>query len=336
MNATASPFLRLPPEVRCRIYDYLFGSNTIHIIGVDVFDRWGSWDAERETQYSLGHCQSPRDHRAVPRRFVEHTDILSIHEQDVRGCTIHRGESTAVTARNLGLDLLLVSRQIYHEAVLKPFSESVFHHETQRYRHYCLLRHFLNALVPAQARAIANLRIVLRCNYDDRNVVEHQADPGKSSIEKLTGLQDVEIVMAPTFIIEPNARRLKSDLTQKLLLPTGLSNLVSNRVKSMRFTMEVEYPNHESELSGGYPIFATKQETEEIEAWAEKIEVGLQFGTMVMRGARPLPRDHRVVQNDNMRGVPPPSAIRQEAAALDPSERTARLEAWIREINREA
>lgn len=275
-----------------------------------MLDRWGSWDAERETQCSLGHCQSPQAHRAERRRFVEHTDI---HEEDVRGCTIRRGESTAVTARSLGLDLLLVSRQIYHEAVLKPFSEAVFHHQTQRYRHYCLLRHFLSALVPAQARAIANLRMVIRCTYNDRNVVEHQADPGKSSIERLTGLQDVEIVMAPTFVIEPNARRLKSDLTQILLLPTGLSDLASNRIKFVRFTMEVEYLDYGATADGGHPTFAAKQETEEIEAWAEKIEVGLQFGTMVMRGSRPLPRDHRVVQNDNTSGEPSLFEIQQEA-----------------------
>jgi hypothetical protein len=57
--------------------------------------------------------------------------------------------------------MLLACRQIYHEAVLKPFTEASFHIIMIDSSCKSQLRRFLATLVPAQARAIAHLRISL-------------------------------------------------------------------------------------------------------------------------------------------------------------------------------
>lgn len=48
-NAANSPLLRLPPEVRCRIYDYAFGSCVVHVnVGY------------KGSRHTLTNCSSPQ------------------------------------------------------------------------------------------------------------------------------------------------------------------------------------------------------------------------------------------------------------------------------------
>lgn len=54
-NAVASPFLSLPPEIRSRIYDFVYASNTIHIFPfVPVYVE--AYAAYRQHSYDLGLC----------------------------------------------------------------------------------------------------------------------------------------------------------------------------------------------------------------------------------------------------------------------------------------
>ena len=153
-NASESPLLRLPPELRCRIYDHLFASTAIHIRSVSIYD-----SHTNVKEYRLFLCDNPNDHAEVPRRCVEHTDF-DVTIQGF-GCTISDSSKTLVTPSSIGLGLLQASRQIYHEAVLKPFSETRFYCEFRPNGAPCGLRKFVDALAPPQAKAIARLRLVM-------------------------------------------------------------------------------------------------------------------------------------------------------------------------------
>lgn len=65
-----------------------------------------------------------------------------------------RAPPPVLMRREIPLHMLEVSRQIYHEAVLKPFTQVSFHFRTGRHE-LRELRMLLKILVPAQAKAIA-------------------------------------------------------------------------------------------------------------------------------------------------------------------------------------
>jgi hypothetical protein len=79
--------------------------------------------------------------------------------------------------------MLQVCRQIYHEAVLKPFIEASFHIVMIDRSCKAQLKRFLATLVPTQARAIAHLRISL---LDDQFL-------SNAFVSQLRGLKHVEI-----------------------------------------------------------------------------------------------------------------------------------------------
>lgn len=51
-------------------------------------------------------------------------------------------------------------------------------------------------------------------------------------------------------------------------------------------------------------MFSGRNDTEEIETWLQKAEIGLQFGLDAKSGVKPLPSDDWIVPSDNTRGVP--------------------------------
>lgn len=205
-----------------------------------------------------------------------------------------------------------VSRQVYHEAVLKPFSESVFHHASQHGRKNCLLRYSINALAPAQVIAMAHLRIVIDCMYysDRRRDDEYlQLAPvsGRVAMDRLKGLRDLEIVISPYFWREEKVSRFLGDLCTQLIYEDGMQELVKPPIRPLRLTMEPEYRDQDAEdeeIENTYLTFSGRNETEKIEKWLQKAEIELQFGHDVSSGVRPLPIDDRIIQSDNTRGVP--------------------------------
>lgn len=148
-NAATSEFLMLPTELRCRIYEYVFGNNFIHICnGLD--------DSDLASRYKLTVCDCPEAPDFLPPRLglivpIEcspgYPHCLETHVQNcVRTATHH----------DLSLGLLSVCRKVYHEAVLEPFKQATFIQLT-RYDSKALAA-FIDRLVPAQAEAITRLR----------------------------------------------------------------------------------------------------------------------------------------------------------------------------------
>lgn len=78
-----------------------------------------------------------------------------------RDCLFNNPQKS--TASSISVDFLRVSRQIYHEAALKPFSQTSFNYvgATFGMDNVYGLRAFLDALNPTQARAVANLRLAV-------------------------------------------------------------------------------------------------------------------------------------------------------------------------------
>lgn len=150
----------MPPELRCRIDDQVFGSNAIHIREHLIGRRGLSQNMKH--RHTLALCNSLQQHNEVPRRFAEY---LNPTRNSVPGCTIHKAPTSAVTPQTIGIHLLLVSRQIYHEAALKPFTEGSFSCVSHDRGKVSGLRPFVDALVPVQAQALAHLRLTIQCSY---------------------------------------------------------------------------------------------------------------------------------------------------------------------------
>jgi hypothetical protein len=152
-NAAHSSFLLLPPEVRGRIYDYAFGGNGVHV----THDSRRKLDGKR--CYRLDICCAQDDD--PPQRIV-HLPPPKVHIKCGSPSTpdddcAHEDTRKEVTQRDLPLSLLRVCRQIYHEAALKPFSQTIF---IVREKWYIGSHAFLDALIPTQARTIKQIRFV--------------------------------------------------------------------------------------------------------------------------------------------------------------------------------
>lgn len=127
------------------------------------------------------HTQlSPRvrgyDHETEPDKVCTHT-CQSRTSSDAQRSSASEG---------LSLPLLQVSRQIYHEAVLKPFQQALFIlncGEIPMYPASYGLPAFMNALAPAQVKAITRLRLLpasSACIYD-------------AKLPRLQGLKHLEL-----------------------------------------------------------------------------------------------------------------------------------------------
>lgn len=119
INATESPLLRLPPELRCRIYDHLFTSTAIHIRSVEHGD-----EIRSERHFKLSLCETPSDHKEIPLRYAE--SFRTGYKVRYPGCSIEQSHDKPVVPLDIGLGLLGTCRQLYHEAVLKPFTQISF------------------------------------------------------------------------------------------------------------------------------------------------------------------------------------------------------------------
>lgn len=243
------------------------------------------------------------------------------------GCTIHEGPTSAVTSQSIGINLLLVSRQIYHEAVLKPFTEASFYCLSLDRGRICGLRPFVDALVPAQAKTITRLRMVVQCSYRgparEMLLCAHYAPIFcKGTIKKLEGLRELQIVLAPLLTAEPKAHYFLTDLWGDFRYARTQRKLAEKGVKSLRIAMEAEFVDADrlGEMESSYLTFAGRNETAEIEKWLEKTGVELLFGRSVADGLQPLPRDERVVQADNTRGTSPETTLEAMRQAREESQ----------------
>ena len=148
-NAARSPLLLLPPEIRCRIWDYAFSGCVFHI---------SSTGMRRLREHHFTLCQSPQE--CVLLQFQHRAERISSHPSDreVFGtCSQVAGPNRA--RADIPLHMLQVCRQIYHEAVLKPFTQAAFHFTTSRLSGQDL-QAFQGLLVPAQVKAIARFAAI--------------------------------------------------------------------------------------------------------------------------------------------------------------------------------
>ena len=151
-NAATSSLLLLPPEIRCRIYDYAFSGFVFHISSAGL---------RRNRDHHNTLCQSP--HECELLQFKDCVERVSDHPSDrevFATCSQVTGPNRP--RRDIPLHMLQSCRQVYHEAVLKPFAHATFHFVTSSSSHQ-YLHAFLNLLVPAQAKAIAHFFAI--CAY---------------------------------------------------------------------------------------------------------------------------------------------------------------------------
>jgi hypothetical protein len=157
----------LPPEIRYRIYSFVFGDLIIRV-------NFGSYHV----------CQSSQ--ACELQRRQNYDQRISYHpEGDPNLISEDSGFMDCQTQRHVEIPvhLLQVCRQIYHEAALKPFSEPTFD-----FRAFDLVNPrretFTKKLVPAQARAIAHMRA------RDGSIFR---PPSKGAVFNLRGLKHVEV-----------------------------------------------------------------------------------------------------------------------------------------------
>jgi hypothetical protein len=211
-NATESPFLRLPPEVRCRIYDHLFASIAIHIRSVEDEHRGSG------RSYKLPLCQTVQQHTETPQRYVEHHN--GSYRQTKPGCTVDQLRNIAVNPLNIGLGLLCVSRQIYHETVLKPFTHISFSNRSYLSQKTSAVQEFVEVFIPAQAKALSHLRVVLSVAYNSDLALILSALPSRATMGKLKGLSDLEIILAP--LVEGEVQITADSLCRDSIWPSSM------------------------------------------------------------------------------------------------------------------
>lgn len=179
-NATDSSFLRLPPDIRNRIYHFALGSRRIHVRQAadgSALIYFGTCHVEEEYQHV--HIRtwflfipntSYHWHSAYARR---HSDCTSRHHRSMLG------------PRWL---LLLACRQIYQEAALIPFTSNTFTFEG-----IACLKQFLLALMPCQARALTRILLVVG-ELDIYALPKPLAIPDPM-LADLTGLRSLVLVL---------------------------------------------------------------------------------------------------------------------------------------------
>ena len=306
----------------------MFASTAIHIRVKHSID--GNRIAR---QYSLLVCENTCEHVEIPRRYTEH--YYHPKNARARGCTIFSNATTPVTPLNISLGLLQTSRQIYHEAVLKPFSETSFHYQAFTNEKVCGLQKFTEALAPPQAKAIARLRLIFRHTYwakDDQTPpsLRFGVIPGKSTILRLKGLKDLQIVLAPRIVEKKAARRYLALLSQSLPNSPGIIALSDLRLRSLRVTVEGDFGKGE-DVRDTWPTFAARGEREEVEQWLRRFELELHVGFLVDTDLDPMP-PFAIKQNDDAIRIPPWST--DEALETARVERARNVE--IRRLENEA
>ncbi|KAK3670976.1 hypothetical protein LTR78_009092 [Recurvomyces mirabilis] len=130
-NATNSPLFTLPPELRNRIWQPLFGRYTIHI-----------WN--RNADYRRYECIHDEDdvQAATAIKNLDPPVSTLVYSNRHNDCYNHHGKRFSYE-----LEMLTVCRQIHQETALMPFTNSVFSFESDPFE-------FIDRLILAQACAI--------------------------------------------------------------------------------------------------------------------------------------------------------------------------------------
>ena len=253
-----------------------------------------------------------------PPRYIERVNIQ--HRKRIPGCTIRPdGGGGKLSGADINLGLLLVCRQIYQEAVLKPFSEIPFYfivRWTDKGRPG--LEGFAEDLAPLQLKAFKWLRIILEHVYFGRNndpsrSVGFGRVPEKKAKRKFTGLKDLEIVLNPQFWAEEEAHIYCQHLDKYLVHDRDsyysqsmgwLQVLLDLRLNSLRVMVEAEICEMgRGEKRSLFPTIFSKGQTDTTRKWLRKTELDLRFDEDVVRVDEPVL--FGVKQDDDAIRIPP-------------------------------
>lgn len=171
----------------------------------------------------------------------------------------------------------------------------------------CGLQKFLDALVPPQAKAITDLRLIIRHHYYAKDTqmppkLIFGLLPVKGTIMKLKGLKDLEIVLAPGSSQEVRARRYLDDLSVTLPTFPGITALSDLRLRTLRVTIEADFGKGD-DINDTFPSFGARGERAGIENWLRRFELELHVGFLVDLDREPL-SPFAIRQNDDAIRIP--------------------------------
>jgi hypothetical protein len=253
----------------------------------------------------------------TPPRYIERVNVHN--RKRIPGCTIrHDDDGERLSGADINLGLLIVCRQIYQEAVLKPFSEIPFYHIIHWTDKVPGLEGFVDDLAPPQLRAFKRMRIVLEHVYlgentEDCRCLKFGWLPEKKVMRKFTGLKNLEIVLNPQLWDEERGAEYLSHLDTHFVPDHNsyysqsmgwLQALPELRMKSLRVTVEAEYGEYAMyERSRLFSTFTSRNEVEMIKNWLRQTELDLHFGEKAVTVRDRVP--FGVKQDDDAIGVPP-------------------------------
>lgn len=152
--------------------------------------------------------------------------------------------------------------------------------------------------------------------------------PVKSTMQMMTGLKDVEIVLNPQMWDETEARKYLANLAEGLRKMDWIQTLRELQPQRLRLTVEAEFHQlGKYEKSEPFPTFASRGETQIIEDWLRRGELQLHFGKRVAFGIEPVP-PYGIQQNDHKVSIPPwatPEGIRKFDLARPEEARLTRV-----------
>lgn len=200
-NTRDSTLLKLPSEIRNKIYEFTFGGTTLH-----VENNHGRRMPPKKTQLRRWKCCAEHtDHELVEaintstnlETFTPH-DTFHEHRHEI--CRTRQSNFTF----NKDLGILTSCRQIHREAALLPYELTTF----------CFLylndvTLLTNALIPVQRNAISTMKLYLEARPSPGEV-----DTAPSSVKLLAGLRDFTMFAQvwEYFAVRPPWHRIMNDI----------------------------------------------------------------------------------------------------------------------------
>lgn len=220
---TKSLLLKLPQELKNRIYGLVCGGQDVHISS-EYIRGFGM-------QLLSSICQHPGSQVASYERFsaVCADDHKNKHEEPyfTHGiCILAKREMSIPKA--LGRNLLLSCSQIYHEAMLVPISSNTFFFTAPSD-----LIPFSKKLSPAMRRAVRSIHldIELKGVFSER---QWNKTVAATVVSKLKGLQHLSIAIRRRHCLEETPRLAYTGARHDY----GLAELMSCRIPTLK-TVEV-------------------------------------------------------------------------------------------------
>ncbi|KAK5725957.1 hypothetical protein LTR15_004147 [Elasticomyces elasticus] len=220
LNETSSALLRLPPELRSRIWSALLSDEAINV------------------DYAM---EAPFDGRPILQayQYSKYTDDMREArrlqaDDDIVGPQSQQRQHMRLAARHESLPLVItqVSRQVYHETALLIFDEGHY-----RFQSTAAMDMFLKRTLPAQARAIRSISVIVE-------VSDKVGDDWSMMVSsRLTGLERV-VCFAESYGVKDTRDRIRKNLDKlvEMLRSNGAEVIVvAYRTRAYRSHFETGY-----------------------------------------------------------------------------------------------